>query len=141
MKKRYPCLLLPQGRRREFSIFVFRHKNEREEKCQVLKENKQLSIDLHCSHPRVRCAVVVHTGYYLWLHEACVGHHMCNSCLPLSLSEQCTINDIHTQTMRKQRILTNFYYSDSIIWNQFQRIRYSGMNIATKVIFSQSINF
>ena len=38
-------------------------------------------------------------------------------CVRLLLSEQCTVNDVHTQTMWKQCILTNFYYSDSIIWN------------------------
>ena len=37
-------------------------------------------------------------------------------CVRVLLSEQCTVNDVHTQTMRKQRILTNFYYFDSIIW-------------------------
>ena len=40
-------------------------------------------------------------------------------CVRLSLSEQCAINGIHTQTTQKQHILTNFYYSDSIVWNQF----------------------
>ena len=37
----------------------------------------------------------------------------------LLLSEQYIINDIHMQTVRKQHILKNFYYSDSIIWNRF----------------------
>ena len=37
----------------------------------------------------------------------------------LLLREQCTVNDVYTQTMWKRRILTNFYYSDSIIWNRF----------------------
>ena len=37
----------------------------------------------------------------------------------LLLREQCTVNNVYTQTMRKRRILTNFYYFDSIIWNRF----------------------
>ena len=40
-------------------------------------------------------------------------------CVRLLLSEQCTVNDVHMQAMQKQRILTNFHYSDSIIWNRF----------------------
>ena len=39
-------------------------------------------------------------------------------CVRLLLSEQCTVNDVHTQTMRKQHTITNFYYSDSIIRNR-----------------------
>ena len=78
-KKRYLCLLLPQGKTHKFSIFLFRHKNEREEKCQELKENKQLSIDMHCSH-----------RYYSWLHDECIGQRVCNGCLLCALvNEDC----------------------------------------------------
>ena len=41
----------------EFSIFLFRHKNERDKKCPEFKENMQLSIDMHCSHMFLRHAV------------------------------------------------------------------------------------
>ena len=59
----------------------------------------------------------------------CMHYAMAVCCVRLLLSEQCTVNDVHMQTMRKQHILTNFYYSDSIIRNRFQWIGYSGMNI------------
>ena len=55
-------------------------------------------------------------------------------CVHLLLCEQCTVNDVYTQTIQKQHILTNFYYFDSMIWNRLQWIRYSGMNIP-KVAF------
>ena len=61
-------------------------------------------------------------------------------CVRLLLSEQCTVNNIHMQKMRKLCILTNFYYSNSIIWNQFQWFRYSGMNIPIRQVKSDKVN-
>ena len=89
---------------------LFPHKNEREEKHKSFKTNKQFSIVMHSS---LVCVLhtVVHAFYYSNLHAVC--------CVHLLLSEQCAINYVHTKTMRKQRILTNLYYSDSIIWKWF----------------------
>ena len=55
-------------------------------------------------------------------------------CVRLLLREQCAINDVHMQTLHEQRILTHFCNFDSLIWNRFQWISYSRMNIPSRAI-------
>ena len=68
------------------------------------KDNKQLSIGMHCSH------VCEHTGNYLWLHHACLRgyvHAMAVCCVRLLLSKQCTINDFICKQRRSSAKLVS----------------------------------